>query len=602
MQPNLGRNHLFMQYRFLLLISFCSLLSLGQQKIIDSLEHLVNTTDLNDQRKIIPLSELAVYYKSDSVKSFNTAQQSIKLATKQQDHQYSVYAYSSMALIHALKGQVNPAYLQIENTTKSIDNTSVKYAKALGYHQIGLSKLCLSDKDGLKDIYTSLQLLEKTDYKLKSLNYSILTNYYLADIPLAEKYSKTAVEAALKSKDYHSICYAWNIRGVHLLAEFEKTQNHQVLDSALVYLKKALSVYDDHPGYIRASSFINILANMMYIYQSKQEFKPEDSNLEAVSLYLNKSLLLPVEQSEEFLINRYMIRIKAAIIRKNQPHAEKLFLEAIAMIEDYPKNYRNKYELHHQLAQFYDKMGRFEDSNKHLNEAIKYYQNYYDDRYIKIGQQQLAKFELTKKELELEEKQNLLYIGFTAFGIFILLIFLYIRHFIKHKRQEIALLSEIKDQEAKAKIDAELIAKLKSEETSRLQKEIIAKKIQVLHKNEILLNLRQNLQNNVPINTRQFEKILKHETLLDRKFDGFEQLVQRIHPDFYIRLQERASNKLTTLDLKYCAYIFIKMPTKEMADLLYVELKTIRMTKYRLKIKLKLEKDVDLEEFIQNIV
>ncbi|MCP1994259.1 hypothetical protein [Flavobacterium sp. HSC-61S13] len=591
-----------MRYRFLLLILIYPLISSGQQKIIDSLEVLVHTKNLADKRKIIPLSELAIYYKSDTLRSLQTAQRAINLATKQQDQQFCVYAYSSLALTYALQGQVDQAYIEMDNTTKYIHKTTVKRAKATAYHQIGLSKFYLSDRDGLKDIYISLQLLGKTDYKLKSLNYSVLTNYYLADISQADKYSNLAIENGFKSKDYHSICYAWNIRGVRFLSEFEKTQNAQVLDSALVCLKKALSIYDDHPGYIRTSSGINIIANLMYIYQSKQEIEPDVTNLEAVRLYLAKTLLLPTEQSDEFLINRYMIRIKAEIIQKNQLEAESLFLEAIAWLDQRPKNYRNKYELHQQLAQFYDKTGRFEDSNKHLNEAFKYYQNYYDDRYIKIGQQQLAKFELSKKELELEEKQNLLYIGFTAFAIFILLIILYIRHFIKHKRQEIALLSEIKDQEAQAKIDAELIAKLKSEETRRLQKEIIAKKIQVSHKNEILLNLRQNLQNNVPINTRQFEKILKYETLLDRKFDGFEQLVQRIHPDFYIRLQECASNKLTTLDLKYCAYIFIKMPTKEMADLLYVELKTIRMTKYRLKIKLKLQKDVDLEDFIQNIV
>ncbi len=591
-----------MRYRFLLLILIYPLISSGQQKIIDSLEVLVNTKNLADKRKIIPLSELAIYYKSDTLRSLQTAQRAIKLATKQQDQQYCVYAYSSLALIYALQGQVDQAYIEMDNTTKYLSKTTVKRAKATAYHQIGLSKFYLSDRDGLKDIYISLQLLGKTDYKLKSLNYSVLTNYYLADISQADKYSKLAVENGFKSKDYHSICYAWNIRGVRFLSEFEKTQNQQVLDSALVYFKKALSVYDDHPGYIRTSSGINILANLMYIYQSKQEIKPDVTNLEAVRLYLNKTLLLAVEQSDEFLINRYMIRIKAEIIQKNQLEAESLFLEAIAWLDQRPKNYRKKYELHQQFALFYDKSARFEDSNLHLNEAFKYYQKYYDDRYIKIGQQQLAKFELTRKELELEEKQHLIYIGFTAFAIFILLIILYIRHFIQYKRQEIALLSEIKDQEAQAKIDAELIAKLKSEETSRLQKEIIAKKIQVSHKNEILLNLKQNLQNNVPINTRQFEKILKHETLLDRKFDGFEQLVQRIHPDFYIRLQECATNKLTTLDLKYCAYIFIKMPTKEMADLLYVELKTIRMTKYRLKIKLKLDKDVDLEAFIQNIV
>lgn len=139
------------------------------------------------------------------------------------------------------------------------------------------------------------------------------------------------------------------------------------------------------------------------------------------------------------------------------------------------------------------------------------------------------------------------------------------------------------------------------EETQSPQKEILAKNIQVSHKNKVLKNLRERVQNDV-INQRERNKILKSEQLLDMKFEEFEKIPQKIHPKFHSRLQQPADQKLTAIDLKYCLYIFIKMPSKEMADLLHVELQTIRINKYRLKLKLNLKREDKLDEFIQTII
>jgi DNA-binding CsgD family transcriptional regulator len=52
---------------------------------------------------------------------------------------------------------------------------------------------------------------------------------------------------------------------------------------------------------------------------------------------------------------------------------------------------------------------------------------------------------------------------------------------------------------------------------------------------------------------------------------------------------------------KYCAYIFMKRSPKDIATLLNVEPKSIRMSKYRLKQKLGLGKDDDLEDYISKL-
>ena len=46
-----------------------------------------------------------------------------------------------------------------------------------------------------------------------------------------------------------------------------------------------------------------------------------------------------------------------------------------------------------------------------------------------------------------------------------------------------------------------------------------------------------------------------------------------------------SDNKLTPLDLRYCAYIHLKLSIKEFVMIFNVEPKSIRMTKYRIKTK-----------------
>ncbi len=66
-------------------------------------------------------------------------------------------------------------------------------------------------------------------------------------------------------------------------------------------------------------------------------------------------------------------------------------------------------------------------------------------------------------------------------------------------------------------------------------------------------------------------------------------------------MNEISQNRLSTQDLNYAAFIYLNMDNQQISNLLKVENKTVRMTKYRLKQKLGLGKDVDLQKFIQSL-
>jgi DNA-binding HTH domain-containing proteins len=74
----------------------------------------------------------------------------------------------------------------------------------------------------------------------------------------------------------------------------------------------------------------------------------------------------------------------------------------------------------------------------------------------------------------------------------------------------------------------------------------------------------------------------------------------KVHPSFFDKLKEMCNN-LTENNLRMCAYFRIGMSAKQVAQILNVSTETIKNGRYRLKRKLGLEEEQDLDDFIRNI-
>ncbi len=141
-------------------------------------------------------------------------------------------------------------------------------------------------------------------------------------------------------------------------------------------------------------------------------------------------------------------------------------------------------------------------------------------------------------------------------------------------------------------------------EKEQTQKELINSVLHLEKKNEILNELKekllvQNKEQHATINNAIF-KTIDAGLAIDDDFEKFKNNFNTIYPDFFNRLQEKANLSLTQLDLKYCGFILMKVTNKEMASQMNVEPKSIRMARYRIKQKLQLSKEEDLDEFIQS--
>ncbi len=86
----------------------------------------------------------------------------------------------------------------------------------------------------------------------------------------------------------------------------------------------------------------------------------------------------------------------------------------------------------------------------------------------------------------------------------------------------------------------------------------------------------------------------------DDSLDDFKEAFENIDQEFYQKLF-KINPKLTTLDQKHCGYIKLNLDNYEISRILNVELKSLQMSRYRLKKKLNIPNDITLRTFISSL-
>ena len=178
----------------------------------------------------------------------------------------------------------------------------------------------------------------------------------------------------------------------------------------------------------------------------------------------------------------------------------------------------------------------------------------------------------------------------------------------------------------KASENRELIAKLKHEkrvqqyekQQRKLEKEkqkalidakareISSYSILVSNKNKMLIQIRElltqifdNKENPIKI-AKKANEIIQNNLNIDDEWENFKMHFEKVHPQFFEKLKQQ-SCELTEENLKMCAYIKMRMTTKQIAQLLQVVPNSIFTSRYRLKKKLPLADNEDLDTFIENL-
>jgi len=121
----------------------------------------------------------------------------------------------------------------------------------------------------------------------------------------------------------------------------------------------------------------------------------------------------------------------------------------------------------------------------------------------------------------------------------------------------------------------------------------------VLDKSILIENLqKQLLQRETTSEQHQMIIELSHQQLLtDADWEKFKSLFDRVYPGFFISIREKARD-ITLAELRMAALIRLQLTTKESAAMLGVSLDTIHKTRQRLKQRLQLSPEAELDGLI----
>lgn len=231
--------------------------------------------------------------------------------------------------------------------------------------------------------------------------------------------------------------------------------------------------------------------------------------------------------------------------------------------------------------------GRNSSNSQHLLEIKDLY------RIEKDNQEDLLK-QQTIEKLEHEEKVWYLQSIILVVTIVFLMLFgfLFIRHLRqKHKNEKIILKEK---------------QKLKLQKTNEIlelkNKELTESALRIIEKDEFINSIKDRLSNqkdNIDVNV--IRRILKSiQRSPSSNWSEFELRFTAVNQSFYKKIKENYPN-LKQTDLKLCALIKLNFQSKDMAKLLGIEVESVHTSRSRLRKKLNLNRNDNLEEFINSI-
>jgi len=115
-------------------------------------------------------------------------------------------------------------------------------------------------------------------------------------------------------------------------------------------------------------------------------------------------------------------------------------------------------------------------------------------------------------------------------------------------------------------------------------------------------NIQQILETESDINRLKSEirKAIKINAVNKHEWQIFENNLNQIHNEFIVGLSKKYPN-LTSKDIKLCVYLKMNLSSKEIAPLMNISFRGVELHRYRLRKKLGLSQDENLNKFMFSV-
>ena len=163
-------------------------------------------------------------------------------------------------------------------------------------------------------------------------------------------------------------------------------------------------------------------------------------------------------------------------------------------------------------------------------------------------------------------------------------------------KRELALKEyEIKDQKLN------FINKNLKQDIENKNKELASSTMSLIKKNEFLNQIKNELKN-----TSNDENLVSVIQIINKNINNsddwkmFEEAFNNADKDFFKKVK-KTHPKLTSNDLRLCMYLRMNLSSKDIAPLLNISPRSIEIKRYRLRKKINLERNVNLNDYFINL-
>ena len=196
----------------------------------------------------------------------------------------------------------------------------------------------------------------------------------------------------------------------------------------------------------------------------------------------------------------------------------------------------------------------------------------------------------------------LIYVLF-AIGLFVALNWFYKKYY--NKQQQLALERTKKDMELKAlESEKQIIelnnANLKQDIESR-NRELAVSTMNMVNKNKTLTSIKSELLKAKSIDDIEgIIEVVDNTIENEENWNFFEKAFNHADKDFFTKVKAQHPT-LTANDLKLCVYLRLNMSSKEIAPLLNISPRSVEIKRYRLRKKLDLTRETNLNDYFINL-
>ncbi|MDT0606588.1 tetratricopeptide repeat protein [Croceitalea rosinachiae] len=288
------------------------------------------------------------------------------------------------------------------------------------------------------------------------------------------------------------------------------------------------------------------------------------------------------------------------------------FTEKALAIAQKIKDYHQLESAHKDLSKTYAKYGDYKKAHEYLLKSEEF-----NDELLKVQNTNQVNvlqtvYETNKKEAQIQllkeqnkvSKANQKLLWITLFAVMVVLGFLY--HYSSRKRKAERKIQGYKQRMLKAELDKKAIEEENLQDEIKLKTAALSRySLHLSQKNKILFDLSKTLRNiasrkhmDTGHKIKELVKEIDFNLQQEKEWDEFTNFFKEIHPDFIKKLSALSQSNLSPAEMRLGMLLRLNLSSKEISSILRVTPDSVRVARYRLRKKLRIDQKKELVNFM----